>query len=193
MGRRARATVVVVVAGLAATIGVAACVLADPPAQIPVPPIQRPEIERELCSPGVTQILETWPTEFDVPIQAFDTTSSIQWQAFLDYDVTQSHPIARGQLDADPAQDAGVRLLNARLPAPPMLQDCHIVEILVARSFPDIHTPDTYGGDSVTWFYSPTGSLDGCPVYDAGPRDAGTEGAVDGGGGDAADAEGGGG
>ena len=25
------------------------------------------------------------------------------------------------------------------------------------------------GGDSVTWFYAPNGSLAGCPLFDAGP------------------------
>ena len=34
---------------------------------------------------------------------------------------------------------------------------------------PEAHTPNSRGGDSVAWFYSPAGDLAGCPVHDAGP------------------------
>ena len=64
--------------------------------------------------------------------------------------------------------DAGVRTLYAHLPAP-ALEQCHTIEIVVALGFLENHTPYAIGGDSVTWFYAPTGSLADCPLFDAGP------------------------
>jgi hypothetical protein len=180
MGTRRTYGVMVVLGITAVLVCAGACILADPPAEVPVPPIQHPEIERELVVPPVTEILRTWPIEFDVPINAFDGVSSIQWEAFLDYDVSQT-PENSGTLDPDPAKEAGLRLLTARLPAPVRVDDCHTLEILVARSFVQPHVPDAYGADSVTWLYSPTGSLDGCAFYDAGPGDASPDGETEGG------------
>jgi len=78
-----------------------------------------------------------------------------------------------GEIDPDPAgDDGGIRVLSVRLTTPADLNACHTVEILVALTFVEDHTPDSIGGDSVTWFYSPTGNLADCPVYDAGPYDA---------------------
>jgi hypothetical protein len=147
-----------VVAGGAAV----ACVLADPPAEIPQLPPRHPVIERELVFPPVTQILETWPTEFDLVVDAFDT-ASIFFEVY--YDDTSIAPVLGGQIDSDPL-DAGMRFRALKLQAPP-LGDCHVIEILVARSFSG-YRPDSYGGDSVVWFYSPSGSLSGCGIFDAG-------------------------
>ena len=58
---------------------------------------------------------------------------------------------------------------KARLSPPVDPNACHTLEILVALGFTEDHTPASPGGDSITWFYSPTGSLADCPVYDAGP------------------------
>ena len=42
-------------------------------------------------------------------------------------------------------------------PPAPIAPGCHTFEIVVALSFSDVdnHTPDSLGGDSVTWFYAP--------------------------------------
>jgi hypothetical protein len=171
---------------LAATGGacvVAACVLAEPPGDLPVDPPQAPRILHENVVPPVTSLLESWPTEFVVPIEALDPSSVVQWHAFVDYD-----PIARGdpvlgELDPDPTNPTDVRTLFARLAEPADLGACHTIEIVVALSFLENHTPGPPGGDSVTWFYAPSGSLDGCSIVDAsvdaGP-DAGDADAEDG-------------
>jgi hypothetical protein len=67
----------------------------------------------------------------------------------------------------------------------PTLDRCHVVEIVVALRLNSVkdpknaHTPDDPGGDSVTWFFSPSGDFAGCPVLDAGitplPPDAALE------------------
>jgi hypothetical protein len=66
------------------------------------------------------------------------------------------------------------RTLNVAIPAPADLDQCHRIEVVVAlrlKSTTDsknAHTPDTPGGDIVTWFYNPNGDLGGCPSLDAG-------------------------
>jgi hypothetical protein len=164
-------------------VPVVACVLADPPASVPPTPLAPPEIDHELVVPPVTSILAAWPGEFDVPILVLDPSVTVEWEAFLDYDPLGNHG---GQLpyvplgEVGPGQDvddAGERMLVANIPAPPDLTTCHTLEIIVAFGFEN-HAPNSVGGDSVTWFYSPTGSLDGCPIFDfeAGAPDAGEDG-----------------
>ena len=48
-----------------------------------------------------------------------------------------------------------------------------MIEVVVALRFAGqdgigAHAPLEPGGDIVTWFYSPSGDLAGCPVLDAG-------------------------
>jgi hypothetical protein len=155
-----------------------ACELADPPASVPPTPLAPPEIDHELVVPPVTAILAAWPEEFDVPILVLDPSVTVEWEAFVDYD-----PLSGGQPyvplgEVGPGQDvddAGERVLVAHIPPPADLTSCHTLEILVALGFDENHTPNSVGGDSVTWFYSPTGSLDGCPIFEAGAPDAGED------------------
>ena len=180
--RRARSTIALLVAAL---FSAGACVLVEPPGAIPAPLIVRPEILRDEVSPPTSAILEDWPLEFDIPIDVPDPSSPLLWHAFLDYDPPlRTELYDFGELDPDPSSDdGGVRTLPARL-AHPTLDACHTIEIVVGLAFSeDNHTPDPPGGDSVSWFYTPTGSLDGCPLFDAGPTaiDAGVDTGTDGG------------
>jgi hypothetical protein len=153
---------------LALAGSLAACLLADPPAGIPARPVQRPEIDRTAVVPAVTQVLETWPSQFYLPVDAFDPAVRIAYQAFIDYSVLHGQATSEGFLDSDPSLDASFRSFTVILEQPTDLTACHTIEIMVARSFVDTHRPDSYGGDSVVWFYAPSGSLDSCPVFDAG-------------------------
>ncbi len=159
-----------------------ACVLADPPASVPATPLVPPEIDHELVVPPVTSILMAWPVEgeFDVPILVLDPSSTIEWRAFIDYDpIAGSSFVAQGEIGpGQAADDAGERLLTAHIAPPADLNACHTLEILVAFGFDENHTPDSVGGDSVTWFYSPTGSLEGCPIFEAGAPDSGDDAAT---------------
>lgn len=156
----------------AAGSGLVACILADPPAALPAEPPRRPTILHPSVAPSTTTILRTWPREFVIPVEvASDAT--FEWSAFLDYDPSaRGEPIAAAQPVApDPgSEDGGIRTFSVELP----LRDpsaCHTVEIIVALSFAEPHTPNPPGGDSVVWFYSPTGDLSTCPVFDAGAID----------------------
>ena len=179
MGSRRVPALALVLAASAALGGGAACILADPPAGLPPTTIQAPHIDREGVVPPVTQVLEAWPKEFDIPLDAYDPDASVYWQAFYDYSVTQAPPVSRGVLDPSPTADGGTRSIRTELQAPADIHDCHIIEILVAHAFVDTHTPDSYGGDSVSWIYAPNGSLDLCPVFDASSPDAAKEGGGD--------------
>jgi len=146
-----------------------ACVIADPPAQIPVPPLTQPWILSANVTPATNSILETWPRAFVVPVYVDDPGATIEWRAFPDYDPFGTISFTQGNVGPASADDAGIRNIEARLSPPVDPNACHTLEILVALSFAEDHTPASPGGDSITWFYSPTGSLADCPVYDAGP------------------------
>jgi hypothetical protein len=173
--------------GLAVAGGAAlgACVLVEPPAELPPVLKHRPLILQQLVAPPATRILEYWPPSglsFDIPVEMLDPDASFDFQAFLDYDPISdrvSSLVRFGTIEPDPATEVnGVRSLQVKLSVQNVdTTGCHVIEVIVANSFPENHTPDSYGSDSVTWFYAPTGSLNDCPSYDAGvTRDAGVEG-----------------
>ncbi len=148
----------------------AACVLADPPADIPVPPVVPPQIVRVAVQPPITEFLDTIPGSFSAPVAVDPRQQNLGWQFFVD----GAGQGSRSQEDVD-----GGPLLIVDIDdiTPPLDPDaCHVLELVVY--YPD--APDV-PGDSVTWFYSRTLSFDGCQVFDAGPPDAGPEAAADGG------------
>jgi hypothetical protein len=156
-------------AAFAAVLG-AACVLIEPPGELPPLIAQRPVILHQLVVPSSAQILQSWPIDgFTVPIQLAAGSTAVQWQAFVDNEVNKADTIPR----TDPVSD--VVTLPVQLDRPPDLTACHTIEIMVANRFVRDHVPDALGGDDVTWFYAPGGSLDRCPVFDAGLIDAGLD------------------
>ena len=176
MGRRARVTV-----GATACVGVAgalvfACIIAEPPGALPRLPASRPTIVRSAAVPPPSTVLGTFPEKFVVPVELADPTASFRWRAFVDYNpLTGAGFVAGGESKFDRASlDSGARVLEIPVPPPPDLDRCHVVEILVALRFAgefegkQAHTPEEPGGDNVSWFYSPTGDLEGCPKIDAG-------------------------
>jgi hypothetical protein len=181
--RRARRLTIALVA-VAAACGVA-CVLVEPPGE-PLPPLEhRPLILHMSLAPPEGRILESWPDQLTVPVEMLDPTASFQWHAFIDYDPSDPpNDYGFGRQDPNPlTDDGGVREVYVPLHAPVDLTACHTIEVLVANTFDDPHSPDPLGGDDAVWFYAPSGSLDGCPFYDAGPIDAGpdADGGLDGG------------
>lgn len=172
--RRTLASSVFVVASTAA------CVLAEPVGELPRPAAQRPTIVRASVAPSPNLVLGTFPDKFVVPVELADPTATFQWAAFVDFDPTTDTGL---QLFADSAFETATlagrtRVLEIPIPAPPDLDRCHVVEVVVALQLESTasprgaHSPKQGGpgGDSVTWFYSPGGDLAGCPalVVDAG-------------------------
>jgi hypothetical protein len=171
-GMRRSAWALVIVAPLVTF----SCILADPPADLPkYPPIRPTVVKGSVLPPTDKIVLPPLPT-FVVPVELVDQNATFAWSVFVDFDpVTNPLPVAGDIVEPDPATiDGGVRAVSFSITDVPSSTRCHTIEFLVARSFNSAspHTPNAPGGDSVSWFYNPSGSIDGCPTYDAGGFDA---------------------
>ncbi|MEO6572891.1 MAG: hypothetical protein ABIP89_03550, partial [Polyangiaceae bacterium] len=93
-------------------------------------------------------------------------------RVFVDYDAFKNPTFLQSGTGGGMATslDTEVIPFSVDLVAP----GCHRIEFIVALHFDPSasHAADSSGSDSVTWFYTPTGSLGGCTTYDAGPDGA---------------------
>src|SRR5258708_5782013 len=109
------AVAAVALSAIAASLGVASCVIADPPAELPKTPVKRPTIVHQAVVPPITRDLTSWPQEFIVPVDA-DPTADFEWNFFIDYDPFGANPGAFGDTShPNPGDDAGYRTIY---PAP---------------------------------------------------------------------------
>lgn len=163
----ARATYRAMAGGVLAIVlcGAWACVLADPPAALPIPPLQPVVILRLDVQPPITSFLDTIPSEFQVPVTADPQEKTLDWRYFIDGILVLTQKV-------DITLDGGPTLLHVPSRSP-VTEECHTLEIVVS------YTGSTQSGDSVTWFYSPTRSFATCPIFDAGPGDAVANGGAD--------------
>jgi hypothetical protein len=162
--RGARRAVAGAVVALAAGATAVACVLADPPADLPVSPIQAPQIIRDEVQPPIL-LLDTLPNEIYAPVTVDPREADLGWRWAVDgvyLPATQSEKIA-----------SRTTVPVAFLPQTPVAEQCHTLELDV------FYVASTLPGDTVTWFYSPSRSFAGCPVYDAGTPDAGVDAAAE--------------
>ena len=109
-----------------------------------------------------------------LPVRLSDPQASVVYSYFIDYnsitgDGWISSDVSAPVIGASPGAQ---RNLEIAIPEPSS-DRCHVVEIVVALNLNpfldgrNAHTPLAPGGDSVTWFYSPGGTLMGCPTIDA--------------------------
>ncbi|MDF2698139.1 MAG: hypothetical protein K0S65_6522 [Labilithrix sp.] len=152
------------------------CVIADPPTELPRSPERRPIIVRASVVPSTTSVISGWPsnTKFIVPVELSNPTAEIAWATFIDYNPATGEGFVDGQTSVyESASTSGnVRVLELPITMP-SLDRCHVVEVIVAlrltMSDPrNAHSPEAPGGDSVSWFFNPSGDLAGCPILDAG-------------------------
>ena len=125
-----------------------------------------------------------WPEGglFIVPVEPGDPEhpQDFRWDVFVDYDPSTGdieiiHPSPPPQV-----VDGGIIDVSFMIPTAQLLDFCHRVEFLVAHAFNPPpggipngnnrldHTPDSVGGDIVTWLYTGGAPAGGCPEYDAG-------------------------
>jgi hypothetical protein len=166
-------------AGVIAAGAAVACFTAPPP-DLPPQSTQRPSIASSAVYPQA--YLTELPADgmFIVPVQVA-AGEFFQWDVFVDYPANRAPFIAPTTISADKAVvDGGLTWVsfpvdqNAFQPG-----TCpHRIEFFVAHQFnPGApRTPESFGGDSFTWFYFP----DGCSSYDAGdggfpPADAASD------------------
>ncbi len=152
------------------------CIIADPPADLPRYPATRPSIVKGSVFPTTDRVVMPPLPTFIVPVELVDQNATFAWNAFVDFDpVTNPLPVAGGTVVPEPGTiDGGVRAVSFSLADISTQTKCHTIEFLVAGSFNSTspHTPNAPGGDAISWFYNPSGSIDGCPTYDAGRFDA---------------------
>ena len=158
----------------------AAACFTTPPPDLPAEGTQRPTILTPSVEPPSDLTLTELPAGgFLVPVDVADG-EFFYWDVYVDYDpVANPNPLPRlSPTLVDPSvADGGVSLV------PFALSDgdfepwvCpHRIEFFVAHQFNEAspRSPQSFGGDSVSWFYEP----DGCTLtYDAGdgafPSDA---------------------
>lgn len=165
---------------------VGACVLAEPPTDLPALPDLPATIVRASVVPTASAVLLTWPSRFIVPVQIIDPRSTIRYAAFVDYNSHDGLGLVQAATSefGQSLQDGNIRLLEIQMNRPSD-DRCHLVEIIVARNLvttngQQAHNPLEPGGDIVSWFYNPSGDLAGCPSVDAGISavDAGDGGGV---------------
>ena len=162
-------------AGLALCGG--SCVIAPPP-ELP-PLVQRPpRILHDSVVPPEGVPLPFWPGPPSatgpgvllVPLVVEDPP--YDYRVFVDYPQTID-PL--GPLAPPPqAVDGGTVLSISIDPDEPNhpidLRGCHVIRVVVAHSFLSNNTPDSLGGDSVSWPYYPSASAPfTCAFIDAGP------------------------
>ena len=153
------------------------CILAQPSGELPTIPETRPTILHASTVPSETSVVTRWPQTFIVPVELVDPTVRIFYAAFVDYDELNNEGLQGPPLDSnfEAANTVGrTRTLTVAIPEPSDPGRCHKVEVVVAlrlsstNDAKNSHTPAEPGGDIATWFYNPSGGLDGCPALDAG-------------------------
>jgi len=173
--RFARGLFICSIAGLSTYAS--ACVILDAPAELPAVVARRPTIRRAEAAPPTSRILRDFPPEFVVPIEVGDRSDDFAWNVFVDYgkDSNSQFPATSGESrGANADTDAGVRIVSFQLdrrdPENADFRACHVIEFLVAQQFSPASPRlfSSVGGDSMTWFVNPTGTLVGCPEYDGG-------------------------
>jgi hypothetical protein len=174
-GRRRRQSAWIAIAVPAALL-IVACFTASPPTLLN--PLRRPTIVFASVVPAPDGILSQIPAGgFSVPVELGGPDQPFLFDVFIDFDpIVHTAPKIYPQefLPTASTADGGVVVVTFDLdPASPDLDPayCHRIEFLVAHGFntnpPSPHTPDSIGGDSVSWLYSGAGGGNGCPLYDA--------------------------
>jgi hypothetical protein len=160
-------------AGCAVAASVASCVTAAP-ADVPTPPLLGPIIVQDAVQPPSGAYLTVLPEAgFVVPVRAFDPTSTITCNVFVDFDPGMDNTTATPIFctPTPPALDGGLTSLTFSINPIDALGDpnaCHTIQCFVAEGFDrgSPHTPsNSLGADSVTWQYTPNGP-GGCDEFD---------------------------
>jgi hypothetical protein len=161
---------------LAAAIASLPACLASPPPDLPKVPPHRPTVLHDAVVPPSDQILTQLPADntFIVPVVLEDPNEFFEWDVFVNYEDNSTGPtiIPQPQNGSPATADGGVVPVSFQLLERNFLDPaaCNRIEFIVAHQFNQSseHTPDSTGGDIVTWLYSAGGPSACIPTYDAG-------------------------
>lgn len=179
-------------AGLAVPVLlVGACVIAEPPTDVPTAPSVRPTIDRASVVPPSSAVLTSWPDRFYVPVRLSDPRETFFVAYFVDFDASGGGNFSVEVSTPVTGNNGSVRTLTVLINQP-VGPGCHVVEVFVARQLADqtlndsrgVHTPadPLNDGDSIVWYFNPDGDSAGCPTVDPnlllpeGGAEAGAEG-----------------
>lgn len=154
------------------------CIIATAPNDYPPIEAERPTIVEASVVPSNQRVLGVFPNEFLVPVKVIDVKQEFDWRVFIDFDPLSPRigPFAAsgrstpGQEDTDPNNDLyGIRRVRFELAVPPDVTTCHTIQLQVGANFARTDSRSANAGDplqrdQITWFYSPSGDLAGCPV-----------------------------
>jgi len=159
-------------------LAVTSCIIAEPGTDPPRATITRPHIVSTSLVPPLGAVLGQWPSKFVVPVELSDPTLPFGYVLFIDYDPSTGFaniPACNvNTFEAATLSNGSLRVQEISAGPPPDPDRCHVIEVLVALSIEcnqdanAAHSPPEPGGDSVTWIYSPTGTVAGCPTLDTG-------------------------
>jgi hypothetical protein len=157
-------------------VAIGACVLADPPATLPVVAESPPAILAGVTPPP--GFLATWPDRFYIPVSVLDPAQPLKWLAYEDYNPFTSGgtalPLDKAPVTVSSEGDGGVRTIVIAVLGPPTGPGCHTIEVVVASAFDDFVATDPPGGVVVGWTYTRSGSPGDCMPFDAGAFADGT-------------------
>jgi hypothetical protein len=154
----------------AAFASLAACLTAPPP-DLPALPAHRPTILHDAVVPPTDQVLTQLPADgFIVPVVLEDPNEYFFWNVFVNYPEVPNPAFGGFQPATPETLDGGVFLEPFNAPEVDDPTACNRIEFIVAHQFnrSSPHTPDSTGGDIVTWLYSTAGAAACLETYDAG-------------------------
>jgi hypothetical protein len=161
-------------------IGLGVGCLTTPPSGLAPTLEPPPTVLHDALIPPDDQLLSQWPLDnmFIIPVRLEGPNQHFAVDVFIDDDGShRALPVWIGTGGGQSGIDGGVVLMPIALqPPPPTTAACHRIEVFVVDGFATSEAgatlygqPDSIGGDSVVWFYTPTGGLDGCETQDSGP------------------------
>jgi hypothetical protein len=171
-------SICVALAGFACTalaLGGGACIIAPPP-DLPSLAERPPRILHDSVVPPAGLPLPEWPmapNDLLVPLVVDSPDEQYDYRVLVDY--TQYPDPLSPMPPPPPVVDGGAILSISIDPEEPNrqidLSGCHQIKVLVAHSFlSDNVTPDSLGGDSVSWPYYPSAAPPyTCSLVEAGP------------------------
>jgi len=166
----------------ATAVAIAACVLVEPPQELPIPLPRRPLILHTSLQPPQDKPL-TNATSLPSLVAFVDAEPSkaINYRVWVDFGSTDS-PLALNNTNVPAAPSAANRRIEFAVSYAELgdARFCHSIKLVVAYEFFPVSNTPTTEGDEVTWTYRPGGDTGGCISLDGGIPDAGVLDASDG-------------
>jgi hypothetical protein len=152
------------------------CVLADPPATLPVVEESVPSIQNDVVPPP--GFIATWPKRFIVPVFVLDPTQPLKWVAYVDYNSFTNGaiplPINKAPVPVSDDSDGGIRTVLITTLEQPTGPGCHTLKIVFGSEFQGFVPIDPPGGVVVGWTFTGSGTPGDCMPFDAGAFSDGT-------------------